>query len=42
MQLDNLLKYKNDTQIWEYFNYDDFDGVYDCFKKVIDRCLNSK
>ena len=42
MQLDNLLKYKNDTQIWEYFNYDDFEGVYDCFKKVIDRCLNSK
>lgn len=42
MKLNDLLKSKNETQLWRYFNYDDFDGVYDCFKKVVERCVNSQ
>lgn len=33
-----ILPEKNKYCIWKYFNVNDFNGVYDCFLKVIEKC----
>lgn len=38
---DILTNNPNETQLWKYFNIDDVEGVYDCFIKVVERCINS-
>lgn len=43
MKLSDILTNKpNETQLWKYFNIDDVEGVYDCFLKVVERCINSE
>ena len=42
MNLSDILTNKpNKTQLWKYFNRDDVEGVYNCFLKVIERCIKS-
>jgi hypothetical protein len=41
MKLSDILNKTNETQLWKYFNIDDVEGVYDCFIKVVERCINS-
>ena len=41
MKLSDILNKPNQTQLWKYFNIDDVEGVYDCFIKVVERCINS-
>lgn len=36
---DELLNEKNNICIWKYFERDDFDGVYECFKQVVEKCI---
>lgn len=40
MSLKDILTKKNDFCIWEYFDINDFDGAYNCFLEVINRCLS--
>ena len=40
MSLKDILTKKNDLCIWEYFDINDFDGAYNCFLEVINRCLS--
>lgn len=39
LQLADLLPRKNPTCVWRYFDIHDYDGVYRCFLRVVDRCL---
>ena len=39
--LQDLLPNPNDECLWKYFDMDDYDGVFKCFKNVIKKCLNS-
>lgn len=34
-----LLNESSDWSIWRYFDRDDFDGVYKCFEKVVNKCV---
>ena len=40
-QLQDLLPKYNDEYLWEYFDMDDYDGVFKCFKNVIKKCLDN-
>lgn len=39
--LQELLPDENDEFLWKYFSIDDYNAVFNCFKDVIDKCLNN-
>ena len=39
--LQELLPDDNDEYLWKYFSIDDYNAVFNCFKNVIKKCLNS-
>lgn len=39
--LQELLPDNNDEYLWKYFSIDDYNAVFNCFKNVIKKCLNS-
>ena len=39
--LQELLPDANDEYLWKYFSIDDYNAVFNCFKNVIKKCLNS-
>ena len=40
-QLQDLLPEDSDEYLWKYFDIDDYDGVFKCFKNVIKKCLDN-
>ena len=40
-QLHDLLSEDSDEYLWKYFDIDDYDGVFKCFKNVIKKCLDN-
>lgn len=45
MDLKDILTHTNKPNpdcIWKWFNFDDVDGVYNCFLEVIKRCINKQ
>ena len=39
--LQELLPDNSDEYLWKYFSIDDYNAVFNCFKNVIKKCLNS-
>lgn len=39
--LQELLPDNSDKYLWKYFSIDDYNAVFNCFKNVIKKCLNS-
>ena len=39
--LQDLLPDNSDEYLWKYFSIDDYNAVFNCFKNVIKKCLNS-